>query len=304
MAKKNRKAPRRDDELWKGALEEVFDDFLRFFFPNADELFAMDKRFTFLDKEFNKLFPSTEDSGKVRFVDKLVRVHLKDGGSRFILVHVEVQGKKGNEDLSARMFRYYYLARDKHNVSITAFAILIDDVKGYLPLPYRDEYLGTKLSYEFNTYKLLDQDEAELRKNPNIFAVIALVVLLALKYKNANDQDLKSMKLDLVMELTKRKVSLTKHNAVMMFLTYYVNFENPQMFTTFEKEVEQLTGRTVPMTVKEILVGRAVNQAREEVRLEALEEKQQIARNLINKGISLEIISDATSLSIEELATL
>ncbi|MCD0489719.1 hypothetical protein LPB86_15865 [Pedobacter sp. MC2016-14] len=208
------------------------------------------------------------------------------------------------------------LKNGKHNVSITAFAILIDDVKGYMPLPYCDEYLGTKLSYEFNTYKLLDQDEAELRKNPNIFAVIALVVLLALKHKNANDHELKNMKLDLATELTKRKVSQIKHNAVMMFLTYYVNFENPQMFTTFEKEVEQLTGRTVPMTVKDILVGRAVKQsledgiaigelkAQEKAMEKALEEKKQIARNFINKGISLEIISDATGLSIEELSKL
>ncbi|MCD0489924.1 hypothetical protein LPB86_16905 [Pedobacter sp. MC2016-14] len=80
------------------------------------------------------------------------------------------------------------------------------------------------------------------------------------------------------------------------------------MFTTFEKEVEQLTGRTVPMTVKEILVGRAIKQSLEDGiaigELKALEEKKQIARNLITKGISLEVISDATGLSIEELATL
>jgi hypothetical protein len=27
------------DTLWKGLLEDIFDDFLRFFFPQADEIF-------------------------------------------------------------------------------------------------------------------------------------------------------------------------------------------------------------------------------------------------------------------------
>jgi len=51
----------RNDYLWKGVLEEVFDDFLRFVHPNADEIFDF-KRVTFLDKELELLFPpETED---------------------------------------------------------------------------------------------------------------------------------------------------------------------------------------------------------------------------------------------------
>jgi hypothetical protein len=36
---------KRDDILWKAALEDMFDDFLRFFFPNADEIFDFNKKF-------------------------------------------------------------------------------------------------------------------------------------------------------------------------------------------------------------------------------------------------------------------
>jgi hypothetical protein len=159
---------------------------------------------------------------------------LLDGNSKFILVHVEVQGNNGHEELGSRMFRYFYRARDKHNVFITAFAILIDDVKSYHPKIYHEEYLGTRLSYEFNTYKLLDQDEEELRTNPNPFAVVALTVLKALKNKNITDEKLKEIKLELTTELMKRKLGHAKHEKIMAFIAYYVNFENPTMMIKFE----------------------------------------------------------------------
>jgi hypothetical protein len=38
------------DILWKGIIEDLFSDFLRFFYPDADELFDMEKGFDFLDK--------------------------------------------------------------------------------------------------------------------------------------------------------------------------------------------------------------------------------------------------------------
>lgn len=296
-----RKAPKRDDELWKGILEDVFGDFLRFFFPDADELFDMSKEFVFLDKEFNRLFPPEKNSAGVRFVDKLVKVHLKAGGVKFILVHVEVQGQRGHEDLRTRMFRYFYRAKDKHNVSITAFAILIDSDKSYHPKIYREDFLGTRLSYEFNTYKLLEQDEQKLRADSNPFAIVALVALLALKNKNANDDHLKRIKIDLTKELIKRNVSKTKHIKIMDFLSYYVNFAKPDMMLKFEQEVEQLTGRTTVMGGKEILIDRAINKGivvgRNKVALE-------IALEMKKDSFPIEKIVKLTKLSAKEVEAL
>jgi len=65
--------------LWKGMLERVFDDFLRFVFPNADRRFDMKKGFTFLDKELAELYPHPEESSETKFVDKLVQVYTRSG---------------------------------------------------------------------------------------------------------------------------------------------------------------------------------------------------------------------------------
>jgi predicted transposase/invertase (TIGR01784 family) len=301
----NKKPSRRDDELWKGILDDVFEDFLRFFFSDADELFNFKKKFVFLDKEFNRFFPPEMNAVGVRFVDKLVKVYLKDGGSKFILVHVEVQGNKGHEDLGLRMFRYFYRTKDKHNTSITAFAVLIDDVKSYHPKSYKEEYLGTKLSYEFNTYKIFDQDEAELRANPNPFAVVALTVLMALKNKKIKDEDLKRIKIDLTRELIKRKLDKRKRDKIMAFLTYYVSFEKPEMMIKFEEEVEQLKGNKEPMGVIEILMERREKQGIEKgIEKGIYQRSLEIAREMKKDKFPVDKISKFTKLSIEEIEKL
>jgi len=38
------------DMLWKGLLDEVFDDFLRFVFPEVEDELDLERGFQFLDK--------------------------------------------------------------------------------------------------------------------------------------------------------------------------------------------------------------------------------------------------------------
>ena len=195
--------------------------------------------------------------------------------------------------------------------------MLIDEVKSYHPKIYEEDFLGTTLSYKFNTYKLLGQDEAELLANPNPFAVVALVVLLALKNKNINDEGLRLIKLDLTKELIKRNVSKSKHIKIMDFLAYYVNFKNPKMMIKFEEEVEQLTGRTRPMGVKEILLERREKEGIQKGIQKGIQEGIQkgiqegeykkavnIALALKTQQIPIEIIAEATGLSIKEIEAL
>jgi hypothetical protein len=254
-AKAKNKPPGRDDLMWKAIFEDLSTDFLRFFFPDADRLFDLSKKCEYLDKEFDPFFPHEEDNtGRVRYVDKLVKVFLKDGGEKWISIHIEVQNQRGKEELSSRMFRYFYLVKNKYGVSITALAILTSDNKKFRPSPYVEEYLGTRLTYEYNIYKILDQDEAALRACPNPFAVVILVALSAIKNKKTNDLDLKAIKHELHLELAKRNIDNAKHKAIMNFIKYYVNFESKEMMSIFTKEVEKLSGRTTPMGTEEYLL--------------------------------------------------
>jgi hypothetical protein len=51
---------KRDDALWKGLIEDLADDFLKFFFPNVEETLDLSRKISFLDKELEQLFPSNQ----------------------------------------------------------------------------------------------------------------------------------------------------------------------------------------------------------------------------------------------------
>ena len=56
-----------DDSLWKGILEDLFADFLRFFFSNADGIFDMKKGFEYHDKEMAQIaIESDPESPQIR----------------------------------------------------------------------------------------------------------------------------------------------------------------------------------------------------------------------------------------------
>lgn len=59
-----------------------------------------------------------------------------------------------------------------------------------------------------------------------------------------------------------------------------------------------------PMGVKEILLDRRFKEGRQLERAKAVEEKKTIARNLKKKAVDLDVISEATGLSLEEIKSL
>ncbi|WP_140937981.1 hypothetical protein [Sphingobacterium lumbrici] len=80
------------------------------------------------------------------------------------------------------------------SLPVTAIAILADGNRNYRPTIYIQEFMGTSLTYRFNSYKILDQDEAVLRANDNPFAVVVLTALLAILHRNVTDEQLKEIK--------------------------------------------------------------------------------------------------------------
>lgn len=85
----------------------------------------------------------------------------------------------------------------------------------------------------FNSYKILDQEEMELRSNENPFSVIVLTALLAIVNKKVNDEGLKEIKHDLYDEMMKREMDKDTRQGLYDFLTYYVSFDNEDVLSIF-----------------------------------------------------------------------
>jgi predicted transposase/invertase (TIGR01784 family) len=291
---------KRNDILWKATLEDLFDDFLRFFYPEADELFDLEKGFEYLDKELDQLFPPEADNYAPRYVDKLVKVFTKTGQEEWILIHVEVQGYT-DQDFARRMFQYYYRILDKYDKPITAFAIFADSNKSFHPKYYEREFLGTKVYYAFNTYKIIDQADEELEASNNPFAMAVLSAKLALSHSKLEDQQLFDLAYNLAKRLLTKQMPKEKIRKVMSFLRYYLHFENPQMITKFEQEIAILTERKTTMGIEEFLLDRA-----EKKGIEKGVEKntRETALKMKKSGLDITLIANITGLSAKEIEKL
>jgi len=291
---------KRNDLLWKGVLEDLFDDFLRFFYPEADKLFDLNKGFEYLDKELDQLFPPDADTYATRYVDKLVKVFTRTGGEEWILVHVEVQGYT-DHDFAKRMFQYFNRILDQYDKPITAFAIFADTNKSFHPQYYEREFLGTRVYYSFNTYKIIDQSDAELEASNNPFAMAVLSAKLSLSRPGLKDQQLFELAYNLAKRLLTKQMPKEKIRKIMTFLRYYLRFENPEISAKFVRELNILTERSTTMGIEELLL----DQAKKEGKKEGVEEGIKVtALKMKNSGLDTHLIANITGLSVEEIEKL
>ena len=267
---------KRNDTLWKGILENIFSDFLRFFFKDAEALFDLEKGFEFLDKELEQLFP-TEQIKAPKFVDKLVKVYSREGDEKWILVHIEVQGYE-DKKFGERMFTYFYRILDRYERQITSIALFTDGDKNFSPTIYEYDYLGTKLTFQFNTYKIMDQDETLLLQNANPFSIVILTVLLALKSKKLNNDDLYNLKYSLAKTLVSRRIEKKKINDLLIFLQRYVTFADSGYNVKFDKEIDELIENRTAMGIRELVLDQAKNEGIERGIDIA---KEEVVRNLL-----------------------
>lgn len=235
-------------------MEEILDDFLRFFFPNADRLFDLEKGFEYLDKELEQLFPPENEKCSPKYVDKLVKVYSRSGVEAWLLVHIEVQGYR-DDAFSDRMFTYYYRIWDKYRKPITAFAILTDDCKYYLPGQFEQACLGTSLCFRFNSFKVLDQSDEELADNDNPFAQAVLVTKTALLGKRLTPDKLYRLKIDLAKRLLSRDIPKRKIGKLLEFLKFYVRLESDELDDEFDLEVNRAVNQSsITMTFAETIL--------------------------------------------------
>ncbi|MBC6420054.1 MAG: Yae1 family protein, partial [Prochloron sp. SP5CPC1] len=133
---------------------------------------------TFLDKELQKIVRDAQ-LGR-RYVDKLVKVWLKNGDEQWVLIHLEVQGDP-EPNFEGRIYEYHSRLFLSYNCPIATFVILGDERPTWKPQEYRNEIWGCKISFQFPIVKLLDYNERweELENSTNPFATVVMAHLKA-----------------------------------------------------------------------------------------------------------------------------
>ena len=130
-----RKAPAADyDSPWKECSTATLEPCIGLsLFPHIHAEIDWARGHEMLDKELQPIVRRAA-TGR-QYVDKLVKVWLKDGQERWILIHIEVQGSKEG-DFPRRMHVYNHRIFDRYDQEVISLAILTDDDPAWRPNRY------------------------------------------------------------------------------------------------------------------------------------------------------------------------
>jgi len=283
------------DILWKGIIEDLPVHFIRFFFPNAFEVLDLSRGIEFLDKELEELFPQ-DNPQYPRFVDKLLKVYTLDGREEWMLIHIEVQGY-ADPNFSKRMYTYFYRLFDRYQKPVTALAIFTDNQPGNMPDRFEYSFMGTTQTYRYNTYRVANQNEADLLASENPFALVVLTALRAIKAQKATDNDLMALKLDLFRIMISRQMDKTTMRALANFLKMYIPFAKTEISLTFEKQIASITSNITTMGIEELILHLTEQKGIEKGKAEG---KAEEVKNLIEKlGLNDEQAANVAGVSVE-----
>jgi hypothetical protein len=277
------------DSAWKDIIEELFEVFLAFFFPAMHADIDFSKGYTFLDKELQKI-AGRAAVGK-RFADKLVKVFLKNGEEKWLLIHVEVQGYK-ERDLAERMFIYNYRIFDRYKKEVVSAVILTDDDPAYRPQRYVVNRWGFRQEMHFPIVKLLDfrDRRAALADCPNPFALVVETVLRYIEGKGTLHR-LADAKKQLLTVLFEKKYTKKRIEALLKFIDWMLQLPETLDQHIADAIIETTGGKRMPYVTS------WERRAAERAVIET-------ARKMLKKRLDFSLIREISGLSEERIQQL
>ncbi|PHN01275.1 RpnC/YadD family protein [Flavilitoribacter nigricans] len=304
----------RKDTLWKGIIEDLAEEFVRFFFAEYLEQFDLSKGFVFLDKELEQLVPAS--ASPARRADKLFKAWLLDGQESWFLVHVEVQGYS-DPNFPRRMFEYAYRIQDRYQRPVTALVLYTDTDRRFHFSEYRSSFFGTEILYRFRTFILMDYPHEELHRSNELFGWVLEVARRELELRRGTDLNRFQIKLALVRYLFQQGVARKKIRHLLDFIGAYLPFEKSDFLHKFEKEIQQITKSRTTMGIREAIINDAKEQGFEQGIEQGIEQGlergieqgiEQKERKVVTrawaKGFPIEEIAELADMPIERVESI
>ena len=231
------------DGFWKDLIERFWRELLKSVLPTLYAVADLTKEPEFLDKELRDVLHLPDDQNPPRFVDTLLKIPLKDGGTEWVLLHIEVQGP-GGEDLTFRMYVYCSLIFGHYRKMPVALAILTASRKSETTGVFEASQHGTSISYKFNTLELDKLDDEKLLKSDNPFD---LALYAARKAKQSRGDE--KMKFRYLRELTgllsKKGWSAKDRHDLLIFIEWIINLKDLELRKEYSIYANEMEGDKV-----------------------------------------------------------
>ena len=288
------------DHLWKGGLDHFFEAAVHYFYDTYAHEFDFTEPIVALDSELNKLYPDNTAQGRV--ADKLCQAKTVHGHFQWVLFHTEVQGQPDKE-FDKRMFQMYYRIFDRFDQQVVSLAILTDEYEHFRPGNYQLHRMGTRLQFEYNTFKLKDYQPHELLKGNNPFGFMLMVAWYHLYGGNSDEAKYKN-KMAILRQLFAAGLDKADTRRLFHFVLHYTVFDDSTFLSKLELNIKtEFHNEMEAMTIEEAVNWYLTEKGREEGKEETTIAN---ARNAIALGLDNETIAQITQLpeaTVEQLRT-
>jgi len=234
-----------------------------------------------------------------RFADVLVKVHLKDGSTQCIFIHIEVQGTP-DPGLPERIYVYNYRIYDHYrelNEEVISLVILTDEDKNFRP----DEYYFKRWRFEHRMkipmVKIIDYMDKieELEKSDNPMAMVVLAQIKSYGAKRGDNQRKYNIKLNLFREFFKRGYSKNKIRGVAKFIDWAINLP---------KKYQDKLNHEIIKLEEETTMPYVTTWERSAEKKGKKEQALKTAKKMLEDDFSIESIMKYTGLSQKEIKAL
>jgi predicted transposase YdaD len=300
------------DSFWKDLMAEYFYPLLRRALPELYGDADIRKKPRFLDKEFTDILKTADPKAhrSPHFADFVLEVPLKDGSRKWVLCHFEAQSSRGGGDLAERMNFYRCLIYAHYRREPAAVAIIAQKRPGSEPASYSRSLYGTRVSYEYNNLALHELDDDELISSDNpIDLVLYAAKRAAGKRKEIQKYNYMKTAIGLLAE---RGWDMDDKRRLMLYIERITNLNDEELMARFAEYQEQLDreGKIVYVSIAERhYTKKGMEKGIEKGIAKGIEKgiekgKLEVARNLLARGISPDIIAESAGLPKEKILEL
>ena len=287
------------DQLFKQLIHTFFEEFLEAFFPEIHEQIDFGSTIQLSEEFFTDLI-----DGDVRRLDILVQAKVK-GTESIIIVHIEPQSSVQTY-FHERMFQYFSLLYHKFRKPIIPIAIYSYEEK-WDENEFNIHFFNKNiLQFNYFTLHLRKENWREYIKKDN---PAAAALLSKMGYSK---EERVQVKIEFLRMLVRLQVDPAKQRLLYGFFESYLNLSDEEE-EKFMKEARQFDDADEILEIPISYEERGKKEGLEEGKKRGLEEglekglergKKEVALELLKKGLDINLIMEATKLSLDEIEQL
>jgi predicted transposase/invertase (TIGR01784 family) len=297
------------DGTWKDLIEKYFYHLLKRALPELYEAADRNKEPTLLDKEFRDILNTADPTIHTSpyFADYVIKVPLVCGGEEWILFHIEIQAQTHNPtvrtgNLAERINHYRCLIYAHYRKEPVTLAIITYKRSSSEPAYYRHSHFGTEILYKYNDLVLDELDDDEFISSDNPIDILLYAAKFALNAKEEH-QKLNFLRKSVEL-LDKRGWSLLDKRDLFLFTERIVNMKDKELIRQYKEFMERRNKEGEAMYVP-LMLRDSEAEIKQRGKDEGINEgKLELARNLLVRGISPDIIAESAGLPQEKIREL